>query len=105
MAYICENNNGSTIYEAKLHNLTKNIVKIATNTNCQRMKSLVYVFGNSLVYFYVLEKKNSPNIDIKALSSKKKVTDALATLELPVERKVAGCQRKLLKHKENISKQ
>ena len=53
----------------------------------------------------MLEKKNLPNIDIKALSSKKKVTDALATLELPVERKVDGCQRKLLKHKENISKQ
>ena len=69
------------------------------------MNGFVYGFGNSLVYFYVLEKKNSPNIDIKALSSKKKVTDALVALELPVERKVAGCQRKLLKHKENISKQ
>ena len=70
--------------------------------NCQRMNGLVYGFGNSLVYFYVLEKKNSPNIDINTLSSKKKVTDALiATLELPVKRKVAGCQRKLLKHKEN----
>ena len=53
----------------------------------------------------MLEKKNSPNIDIKALSSEKKVTDALATLELPVERKVGGCQRKLLKHNENIPKQ
>ena len=69
------------------------------------MNGFVYGFGNSLVYFYVLENKNSPNIDIKALNSKKKVTDALATLGLPVERKVAGCQRKLLKHKENISKQ
>ena len=109
MAYICENNNGSTIYKAKLYNPIENIVKIATNVNCQRMNGLVCGFGNSLVYlslcFYVLEKKNSPNIDIKALSSKKKVTDALATLELPVERKVAGCQRKLLKHKENILKQ
>ena len=105
MVYICENDNGSTIYIAKLHNPIENIVKIATNVNCQRMNGFVYGFGNSLVYFYVLEKKNSPNIDIKALSSKKKVTDALATLELPVERKVAGCQRKLLKHKENISKQ
>ena len=53
----------------------------------------------------MLEKKNLPNIDIKALSSKKKGTDALATLELPVERKVDECQRKLLKNKENISKQ
>ena len=69
------------------------------------MNGFVYGFGNSLVYFYVLENKNSPNVDIKTLSSKKKVTDALATLEHPVERKVAGCQRKLLKHKENISKQ
>ena len=70
------------------------------------MNGLVYGFGNSLVYFYVLEKKNSPNIDINTLSSKKKVTDALiATLELLVKRKVAGCQRKLLKHKENLSKQ
>ena len=105
MAYICESDNGSTIFKVKLHNPFENIVKIATNMNCQRMNGLVYEFGNSLVYFYVAEKKNSPNIDIKALSSKKKVTDALATLELPVERKVAGCQRKLLKHKENISKQ
>ena len=61
-------------------------------------------FGNSLFYLCVLEKKNSPNIDIKALSSKKKVTAALATLELLVERTVAECQRKLLKHQENISK-
>ena len=104
MAYICENDNGSTIYKAKLHNPIENIVKIATNVNCQRMNGFVYGFGNSLVYFYVLEKKNSPNIDIKALSSKKKVTDALAPLELPVKRKVDECQKKLLKHKENISK-
>ena len=61
--------------------------------------------GFSLVYFYVLEKENSPNIDIMALRSKKKVTDFLAILELPVERKVTGCQRKLLKYEENISKQ
>ena len=66
---------------------------------------LVYGFGNSLVYFYVLQKKNSPNIDIKALRSKKKVTDALATLWLFVERTFAECQSKLLKHQENISKQ
>ena len=72
MVYICEDDNGSTIYEAKLHNPIKNIVKIATNVNCQIMNGLVYVFGNSLIYFYVLEKKNSPNIDIKALSSNKK---------------------------------
>ena len=61
------------------------------------MNSLVCRFGNSLVYFYVLEKKKkkSPNIDIKALSSKEKVTNALATLELPVEKKVAECKKKL----------
>ena len=53
----------------------------------------------------MLEKKNLPNIDFKALTSKKKVTDALARLELPVKRTVAECQRKLLKHQENISKQ
>ena len=63
------------------------------------------MLGNSLVYLYALEKKNSPNVDIKALSRKKNVTDALAILELPVKRKVTGCQRKLLKHQENISKQ
>ena len=66
MAYICENDNGSTIYKAKLHNPIENIVKIAAKENCQRMNSLVYGFGNSLVYFYVLEKKNSPNIVVKA---------------------------------------
>ena len=79
MAYICENDNSSTIYKAKLHNPTENIVKIAANVNCQRMDSLVYGFGNSLVYFYVLEKKNSPNINIKALSSKEKVFTILYT--------------------------
>ena len=104
MVYICENDNSSTMYKAKLHNPIENIVKIVTNVNCQRMNGLVYGFGNSLVYFYVLEKKNSPNTDIKALSSKKEITDALAT-QLPVERKDDECQRKLLKHKENISKQ
>ena len=66
---------------------------------------LVYGFGNSLVHFYVLEKKNSPNIDIKGLSSNEKVADTFATLALPVERKVVGCQIKLLKHQESISKQ
>ena len=66
--------------------------------------SPVYGSGNSSVYLCVLEKKNLPNIDIKALISKKKVTDALARLELLVERTVAECQRKLLKHQENISK-
>ena len=53
--------------------------------NCQRAAysdGLVYEFENCLFYLCVLEKKNSPNTDIKALSSKKKVTDALATLEL-----------------------
>ena len=62
-------------------------MKIAANVNCQKvayLDGLFYWFGNFLVYFYVLEKKNLPNINIKALSSKKKVTDALATLELPV---------------------
>ena len=106
--FLCKNDNGSTIYKAKLHNSIENIVKIAANVNCQRVTysdGLVYGFGNSLIYFYVLEEKNSPNIDIKALSSKKKVTDALAALELPVERTFAECQRKLLKIQENISKQ
>ena len=37
-------------------------------------------------------------------SKQKKVTDALATLELPVKRTVAECQRKLLKYQENIPK-
>ena len=69
MAYICKNDNGSTIYKAKLHNPIENIVKIATNVNSQRMNGFVYWFGNFLVYFHVLEKKNSPNIDIKALSN------------------------------------
>ena len=102
MAYFCENDNASTIIKTKLYNPIVNIVKIATNVNCQRMNGVVYGFGNSLNYFYVLEKKNSANIDIKALSSKEKTTDALATLELPVKRNVVECQRKLLKHKKNI---
>ena len=75
--------------------------------NCQRaayLDGLVYGFGNYLFHLCVLEKKKSPNINIKTLTSKKKVTDALATLELLVEITVAECQRKLLKHKENISK-
>ena len=75
--------------------------------NCQRAAysdGLVYEFENCLFYLCVLEKKNSPNTDIKALSSKKKVTDALATLELFFERTVAECQSKLLKHQENILK-
>lgn len=33
---------------------------------------------------------------------RKKATDALATPELPVERTVAECQGKILKHQENI---
>ena len=83
-------------------------MKIATNVNCQRVAysdGPVYRFGNSLVHLYLLEKKNSPNIDIKALSSKKNVTDALAIYGLPVKRTVAESQKKLLKHQENISKQ
>ena len=86
---LCENDNGSIIYKAKLHNPNENIVKNATNVNCQRAgysDGLVYGFENCLAYLCVLEKKNSPNTDIKALSSKKKVTDALATLELFFER-------------------
>ena len=105
---LCENDNASTLYKAKVHSLNKNVVEIATNVNCQRAAfsdGLVYGFGNSFVYFSVLEKKNLLNIGFKALSSKKKVTDALARLELPVKRTVAECQRKLLKHQENISKQ
>ena len=108
LTFLCKNDNGSIIYKAKLQNILRNIVKIAINVNCQRVAysdGLVYGFGNSLVYFYAFEKKNSPNIDTKALSSKKNVTDALAILELPAERRVAGCQRKLLKHQENILKQ
>lgn len=49
-------------------------------------------------------KKNPANTNIKALKRKKKVTDALATLEFPVEKKVSRCQRTLLKDQENISK-
>ena len=51
MAYVCENDNGSTIYKAKLHNPIENTVKIAINVNCQRTNGLVYRFGNFLVYF------------------------------------------------------
>ena len=65
MAHICEN--GSKTYKAKLHNPIANIVQIATNMNCQRINDLVYGIGHSLVYFYVLEKKNSPNIRKKPL--------------------------------------
>ena len=104
---LCENYNGSIIYKAKLHNPNENIVKNPTNVTCQRAAysdGLVYGFENCLVYLCVLEKKNSPNTDIKALSSKMKVTDALATLELFFERTVAECQRMLLKHQENILK-
>ena len=75
--------------------------------NCLRAPysdGLVYEFENCLFYLCVLEKKNSPNIDIKALRSKKKVTDALATLELFFERTIAECQSKLLKYQENILK-
>ena len=82
-------------------------MKIPTNMNCQGAAysdGLVYGFGNSLVYFYVLEKQNLPNIDLKALGSKKNVTDVLARLELHVKRTVTECQIKLLKHQENISK-
>ena len=58
-------------------------MEIPTNMNCQGAAysdGLVYGFGNSLVYFYVLEKQNLPNIDLKALGSKKNVTDVLADL-------------------------
>ena len=104
---LCENYNGSIIYKAKLHNPNENIVKNPTNVTCQRAAysdGLVYGFENCFAYLCVLEKKNSPNTDIKALSSKMKVTDALATLELFFERTVAECQRMLLKHQENILK-
>ena len=50
-------------------------------------------------------KRKTHNTDIEALSSKKKLLNALATLELPDERTIAECQRKLMKHQENISKQ
>ena len=54
------------------------------------------LFCKFAAYF---QNKNLLEIAIKALSNKKKVTDALAILDLPVERIVAGYQRKLLKHK------
>ena len=101
MIYICENDNDCTIYKAKLHNPTENIVKIATNVNCQRMNGLVY--GLKILYSTsTCLKRKIHQIQISRLwVERKKVTDALATLELPVERKIPGCQRKLLKHKEN----
>ena len=57
--FICESDNGSTIYKANLHNSIEYIVKIAINVNCQGVgysHGLVYGFGN--FYFYVLKKKN-----------------------------------------------
>ena len=48
LIFICENDNGSTISKAKLHNPIENIVKIATNVNCKRVAysdALVYGFG------------------------------------------------------------
>ena len=68
LTFLYKNDHGSVIYKAKLQYPIENIVKIAINVNCQRVAysdGLVYGFGNSLVYFYALEKKNSPNIDIK----------------------------------------
>ena len=62
-------------------------------------------FCKFLVYFYVLEKNNSPKIYVKTLSSQKKFTDAPATLEILVEGTVVEYQRKLLNHQEKISKQ
>ena len=93
MAYICKNENGSTIHKAKLHNPIENFVKTATNVNCQRMNGLVYGFGNSLVYFYVLEKKNSPNTDIKALSSKKKSLMLLQHLSFLSKQKLINVKK------------
>ena len=62
-------------HKANLHNPIENIVKIEINVDCQRLaylQGLAYGFGNSSVYFYVLENKNSPNIDIKILVPRKK---------------------------------
>lgn len=72
---ISKNDHGSKIYKPKLHNPIENIVKIEINVDCQRLaylQGLAYGFGNSSVYFYVLENKNSPNIDIKILVARKK---------------------------------
>ena len=58
---LCESDNGSIIYKAKIHNPNENIVKNAANVNCQRAvysDGLVYGFENCLVYSCVLEKKN-----------------------------------------------
>ena len=82
-------------------------MKIATNVNFQRaiyLDGLVNGFRNSLDYFYLFEKKNSPNIDIKALSGKKNIIDVLAALELLIERTVAECQEALRKHIKTIQK-
>ena len=82
-------------------------MKIATNVNFQRatyLDGLVNGFRNSLVYFYLFEKKNSPHIDIKALSGKKNIIDVLAALELLIERTVAECQEALRKHIKTIQK-
>ena len=62
-------------HKANLHNPIENIVKIEINVDCQRLaylQGLAYGFVNSSVYFYVLENKNSPNIDIKILVARKK---------------------------------
>ena len=76
-------------YKANLHNPIENIVKMAINVNCQRvayLHGLVYGFGNSSVYFYVLENKNSSNIDIKILIARKKSLMLLQNLSfLPKE--------------------
>ena len=58
LTFLCKNDNGSTIYKAKLQNPIESIVKIEANENCQRVaysNGLVCVLGNSLVYFYALE--------------------------------------------------
>ena len=55
---LCEDDNSSTIYKAKLHNPIENIVIVTTNMNCQRVAfsgGLVYGLRNYLVYFYVFQ--------------------------------------------------
>lgn len=105
LLFLCENETGSTIYKAKLHNPISEIVKLSDGCNGNRIRhqsGLVYCYGGSSVFFYPVDKAFDPKFVASKLKSKKAVVEKLSLLTLPVNGTLSACKERLSKHQKNV---
>ena len=107
LLFLCENEVGSTIYKARLHNPVQDIQKISEGCKGDRIlyqNGLVYCYGSSSVYVYPVDKKFNPNFTVNAIKTKKDAVEKLTLVNLSHEGTLVNCKERLKKHQKIVAK-